>query len=397
MDISDSMDGATWPGSQQVSRVEWLKKGLFGIFHSMTETTSSSPHVKTRQQVWRVSLLAIDAMQVAVLALRLDYGWSARWFGWLQNMSLLGWLLPDVRPEWYNIVYAVVVLMVWVALIDAAYVFEAWGNARRRRTHSPGLLWCRSYVGYMFQHGNFTSTGIAALKLLRALVRILLTAGFVPIFGVLISPLDCAAMRGWVVWACAHLRNAALTGVVRLCRYNGEDFSCTSPHAVLFILISLATMLCFVPFGLAASLVFHDSDANSRSIVAKANGRESMYGVGAKIIAVSSSRLAGTLPALPPLLMVVMYGSLACYVSMGLPFYDNRMNRFRAGASTVTATMALGALILVLTGADAEIFTATWVVVGVLSTVFGSMLPVARRRQLLVRVPQRSRMQCCEG
>merc|ERR1719199_249837 len=108
-----------------------------------------------------------------------------------------------------------------------------------------------------------------------------------------------------------------------------------------------------------------------------------MYGVGAKIIAVSSSRLAGTLPALPPLLMVVMYGSLACYVSMGLPFYDNRMNRFRAGASTVTATMALGALILVLTGADAEIFTATWVVVGVLSTVFGSMLPVARRRQLL--------------
>jgi len=41
------------------------------------------------------------------------------------------------------------------------------------------------------------------LKLLRALVRILLTAGFVPIFGVLISPLDCAAMRGWVVWACA--------------------------------------------------------------------------------------------------------------------------------------------------------------------------------------------------
>jgi len=91
------------------------------------------------------------------------------------------------------------------------------------------------------------------------------------------------------------------------------------------------------------------------------------------------------LPALPPLLMVVMYGSLACYVSMGLPFYDNRMNRFRAGASTVTATMALGALILVLTGADAEIFTATWVAVGVLGAALGSMLPVVRRRQLLVR------------
>ena len=268
-----------------------------------------------------------------------------------------------------------------------------------RRGATPGAVahthrTCCSYVGYMFQHGNFTSTGIAALKLLRALVRILLTAGFVPIFGVLISPLDCAAMRGWVVWACAHLRNAVLTGVVRLCRYNGEDFSCTSPHAVLFILISLATMLCFVPFGLAASLVFHDSDANSRSIVAKANGRESMYGVGAKIVAVSSSRLAGTLPALPPLLMVVMYGSLACYVSMGLPFYDNRMNRFRAGASTVTATMALGALILVLTGADAEIFTATWVAVGVLGAALGSMLPVARRRQLLVRAVIRPQLPC---
>ena len=156
MDISGTLDGATaWQGSQQVSRVEWLKKGLFGIFHSMTETTSSSTHVKTRQQVWRVSLLAIDAMQVAVLALRLDYGWSARWFGWLQNMSLLGWLLPDVRPEWYNIVYAVVVLMVWVALIDAAYVFEAWGNARRRRTHSPDLLQlCRLHVPTRQLHIN---------------------------------------------------------------------------------------------------------------------------------------------------------------------------------------------------------------------------------------------------
>ena len=74
----------------------------------------------TRQQMWRVSLLAVDAIQVAVLALRVDYGWSARWFGWLQNMSLLGWLMPYAEPEWYNIVYGVVVLMVWVALADAA-------------------------------------------------------------------------------------------------------------------------------------------------------------------------------------------------------------------------------------------------------------------------------------
>ena len=107
-----------WGGPGSVSWSEWSKAAAFGIFHSMAERTSN--RVTTRQQMWRVSLLAVDAIQVAVLALRVDYGWSARWFGWLQNMSLLGWLMPYAEPEWYNIVYGVVVLMVWVALADAA-------------------------------------------------------------------------------------------------------------------------------------------------------------------------------------------------------------------------------------------------------------------------------------
>jgi len=68
-----------------------------------------------------------------------------------------------------------------------------------------------------------------------------------------------------------------------LCRYGADDFSCTGVHSISFIIISAVTLFLFVPFGLSASLVFHESDANSKSIVAKAQGFESMcVGRGAR-------------------------------------------------------------------------------------------------------------------
>jgi len=52
----------------------------------------------------------------------------------------------------------------------------------------------------MFLNNNFTSTGIAALKLLRMLVRVIVTAGFVPTFGILTTPFDCGQMKQCVAF-----------------------------------------------------------------------------------------------------------------------------------------------------------------------------------------------------
>jgi len=100
--------------------VRWAKVAAFGVFHSMTEKTTN--RVTMQAQMWRVSLLTIDAIQVAVLTLKLEYGWATSFLGWLNDFSLMNLLLPNRDARFFNLVYALVVLTVWFALADAVYV-----------------------------------------------------------------------------------------------------------------------------------------------------------------------------------------------------------------------------------------------------------------------------------
>ena len=40
--------------------------------------------------------------------------------------------------------------------------------------------------------------------------------------------------------------------------HNGAEFECWSAHRVVFLVLSLGTLLLYLPFGLASSLVFHE-------------------------------------------------------------------------------------------------------------------------------------------
>lgn len=89
----------------------------------MTERDSRA-RITFKSQVWSVMLLVIDAIQVMLLQVGPDFGWSSDALGWLQSVSLLDLLVPDADPKLFNVVFAAVALMVTASLVDAAFVIH---------------------------------------------------------------------------------------------------------------------------------------------------------------------------------------------------------------------------------------------------------------------------------
>jgi len=88
-----------------------FKHAVFGTFHSMRERDSKQ-RVTVAGQVWMVTLLLIDFIQVAVLAANPAFGWSPGMVSWLTEFSLLDVLLPERQPgSWRVAVLPVAVLL----------------------------------------------------------------------------------------------------------------------------------------------------------------------------------------------------------------------------------------------------------------------------------------------
>lgn len=172
---------------------------------------------------------AYSLLQVLVLALNPSFGWSAGLLSWLEGISITNLLLPNRDPGefWddvqvsYCCLYLVPHLSSFGSAIQCCVRCDGVGGGIRSRRRcmcvlfAPQLAQCTAVVcgihvvdpkgicigtahqstdvAYMFKSQNFKH--IWPLKLLRLMVSLLVTAGFVPTFGVIITPFSCQAMQ----------------------------------------------------------------------------------------------------------------------------------------------------------------------------------------------------------
>merc|ERR1719163_289259 len=284
-------------------------------------------------------LLCIDAIQITVLALNPEFGWSPALVQWMDTFSMLDLLLPQRDPAWFNLVFVLVLLLVVASLVDAAY------------------------VAYMFQKSNFKH--VWPLKVLRAMASLLVTAGFVPAVGILTSPWSCGKMKV----------------------FNGDDFDCGGSHRVGFVLMSVLALVFYLPFGLASSLVFHESDGNSPSWTAKVHGTEAMFGTIAKIMGVVGSLFVHTQPVMFALVMSGTYAMIGGHVVATLPFFHSFMNQFRVAVSFFVSYLWLGSLVFAATPHSSHaILSAAWVPLAVIPIGIALVLPWYRMKSLRLRL-----------
>ena len=143
--------------------------------------------------------------------------------------------------------------------------------------------------------------------------------------------------------------------------------------------MAVATMIVFIPLGLAASLVFHHSDSNSPQITAMASGWYKFYATFTKAVMVLSLLLfAPSSPAVVALVICTLQLGITAYVANTLPYFRLWMNRLVAALHGTLAYLALGSFVM--SSGQPSHFSDGWVAGGVLALVVGALLPSVKYR-----------------
>ena len=168
-------------------------------------------------------------------------------------------------------------------------------------------------------------------------------------------------------------------GVLVYRRLHGDSFNCSGLHRVGFTVVAVATMIVFIPLGLAASLVFHHSDSNSPQITAMASGWYKFYATFTKAVMVLSLLLfAPSSPAVVALVICTLQLGITAYVANTLPYFRLWMNRLVAALHGTLAYLALGSFVM--SSGQPSHFSDGWVAGGVLALVVGALLPSVKYR-----------------
>ena len=111
---------------------------------------------------------------------------------------------------------------------------QTWPTCSRTQTSSTcgHLSYSASWSPFLSRVRSLPATALGVY----VIPTVLVAAGFVPTVGILITPFSCDTMK----------------------MHNGAEFECWSAHRVVFLVLSLGTLLLYLPFGLASSLVFHE-------------------------------------------------------------------------------------------------------------------------------------------
>ena len=148
------------------------------------------------------------------------------------------------------------------------------------------------------------------------------------------------------------------------------------------MVLSLSTILMFVPLGLASSLVFHHSDCSSPHITSMSNGRYKFYATFTKAIMVLAVLLMGnSSPHLVIGAIAVLQLGITAYVVTTLPYYRRWMNRYVCALHAVLAYLSVCTFVLTYTGASTT-FTAASLGAVLVVVPLGVWLPTIKYAQL---------------
>eukprot|EP01138_Halocafeteria_seosinensis_P000279 gb/GECG01000287.1/.p1 GENE.gb/GECG01000287.1/~~gb/GECG01000287.1/.p1 ORF type:complete len:839 (+),score=87.28 gb/GECG01000287.1/:1-2517(+) len=313
----------------------WKDRVLYVVFRLLKLMTENQK-VNSTSKLLEVILLVLDWAQVVQLLVSPVFGWHEETFGWASNISVVSIILPPNSPTAFVIAYAGVLVVAWLSLLNAIY------------------------VGWDILNESYKS--IWPLKTLRALVSIVLTAGFIPIMTILSIPFDCS----------------------NLSTFLGE-VSCSEFPMVLFKVSSIITLIVFVPFALLTSLVYFDDNPNSSLPTAKPIGRLDFYDTMMRSVLTLAVVLLRKEAVLLSLLTFLMLLFLASFLNVTLPFFKMWMNRMRSIMYLILLWLSLGTVIVSIgkiSGSSLRTFSIAWMAVAILPGLTGMQLPRIRYRWL---------------
>lgn len=269
------------------------------LFNMMVEKRKATLFGRIVEHV----MTALDVFQTVMLLLNAKVAhWPTAPFDWLSGWSFMAMVIPDRSSTLFLTVWIMAVLIVLFSVAVAAFSF------RMLLRTSISVLW--------------------PLKVLRAVVTTLATAGFIPLTELLLIPLHCGSLQDYM--------GAQVAG-----------WSCFQGNYLFLTVLSSLALLTFLPLVLLSALLLHSDEPNTRLLSSKPSGRIDMYDTVMRLFLVAGSvYLPDNEPGLYCFLAAVGYAAMAAYTMLHLPMFEPRAFHLKGSAYALFSWLALGAFIL---------------------------------------------------
>ncbi|RYY36976.1 hypothetical protein EON62_01385, partial [archaeon] len=291
------------------------------------------------------SLLAqlIDFLSLVTLFLRTEFGWAADISDALR-ISLIDLIIPNKTTGMFIAAFGIVQVLVWTSMF-----ISVW-------------------VAYSFSINSFSA--VWPVRLLRATVSLVITAGFIPISQMLFVPLSCSSLEQF--------------------EPTDVELGCLSSGHYGLIASAGVALLAFVPFALIMALVFIEHSSTSKDVFACVNGRRQFVDtVGRVIIVIMINFLPSMAPIVCVSIITIVLLFVLIYTWYSMSYYRMLVNRFRCCLQTVNLWFAIASLVLtILVNNDANSDLASYVLFAcaAVALIAGWWLPSVRIKMLSKRV-----------
>jgi hypothetical protein len=221
--------------------------------------------------------MTIDTLQILSYPFNQDanFPWNpgfSDWFSWLCNFSQMEFYISDIDPLMNLIIYLILILIVFLNLLNAAY------------------------VGYRYSHNLVQN--VILLKILRSVTSLLTTVLFQPILSQFVF-----------IFACS-------TGSL-------DSQGCPAFYPELLLVSSLLTMVIFGLLSFVVAASFYEQDCLSEDVTARPHARLELYYIAAKALLTLQFKIF-TAPAyhIYGVISNVFFSLTVCYLYVFyMPFY----------------------------------------------------------------------------
>eukprot|EP00741_Cyanophora_paradoxa_P023198 tig00021572_g22406.t1 len=273
-----------------------LEDAFFGVLYTLCERAAKRKSM-FKNFISVFLLQFIDFLQLLGLSMTTGNTWSSDVVGWLQSIT-------NVYASFMNSHSGILEFFFWLA---ASCVFIAMSLSV--------LVW------YNFRTQRFM---MLPVKILRVVVKIMLTAFYITIINFFMWGVRCGA------------------------KGNEENLQvCWSATHLIYLGVSVVALLLFVPYACLMALVYHDRKPLSRDIESRPHGRfDFLYLlVRTAMVLITALVPASQVAAINFTIFVLMLLAAVFLITVQ-PFYRPRINAFRCALMTSAAVFALCSCVL---------------------------------------------------
>jgi len=305
--------------------------------HSCAKRESLSKHwalVSTPNACLQLIVL-VGISEILSLIMGVAFGWPDKYFAWMRVASSTDLLVLVRTPVLFYFGFALGALVVWATVTNMIF------------------------VGNIIVSGRYTH--LWALRLLRVMMVLVVTIGYIPILRVMLVPFNCDMLLSFIgpddymsdsvvsddalgVQQAINGANDASVGDGTGELGPGQVATCAHPAVLFMRVFSSLTLMVLVPGALFVRLTYFQDNPLSSSVLSRVSGRLDMLDTFNRTVLTAMATLNPNQPVALGLVAFILLLVQTSFTGVTLPYYRSVTNQVVVGAYGALTWLALGGI-----------------------------------------------------